>query len=323
MPQRFLDMQTPEAQMDIAKNDKPPQGYCNVSLYRCANAVAAGAVLPWEPAPKAQQQQARRLYRAAVSWTDYNVKRILSELDTLGLASSTAIIFHGDHGWHLGEHGVWCKHSNFELVARVPLIVYVPWLPQSHGKRSSALVELVDLMPTTLDLMGIKDRIHDFDKLEGSSFLPLLQSDIAAEHWKNATFTQYPRCNGTRTARKAANGNLLPWDYPTNNPCTGVNSDDFEAMGLSIRTLQWRYTLWLRWDGSKLAPQWDEESVGEELYDHLNDAGNDTDSFENINLAPLTEHAAVKAELRKQLRMGWKAAKPVNSRPDQFNVDYV
>jgi len=105
---------------------------------------------------KEQQQEARQLYRAAVSFTDYNVKRLMDELDTLGLADSTAIVFHGDHGWHLGEHGVWCKQSNFELVARVPLIVYVPWIPQSHGKKTAALVELVDLMPTTLDLMASK-----------------------------------------------------------------------------------------------------------------------------------------------------------------------
>jgi len=311
MPQRFLDMQVPQEKIDVAEYDTPPQGYCNVSFYRCPNAVEAKGVLPWEPAPKSQQQEARQKYRAAVSWTDYNVKRLLAELDELALTSSTAVVLHGDHGWHLGEHGLWCKQSNFELVARIPLLVHVPWLPQSHGKSTDALVELVDLMPTTLDMMGLKEMVHDFNELEGTSFFPLLENpSIAATAWKNATFTQYPRCNGTESTGKAGGGSLLPWEYPTNNPCTGVSSEGFEAMGLSIRTLQWRYTLWLRWDAEKLAPIWDGKNVGEELYDHDGDLGDDTDKFENINLATSQEHANIKDVLREQLKLGWKSAQP-------------
>lgn len=228
------------------------------------------------------------------------------------MTQNTAIVFHGDHGWHLGEHGVWCKQSNFELVARVPLIVSVPWLPQSHGKRTGAIVEMVDLMPTTLELMGVSDRVPDFKDLEGLSFLPILEKPSTAETaWKNASFIQYPRCKGTKDLNAAVkSGNLLPWDFPTNNACTGVASNDFDAMGLSIRTLEWRYTLWLRWNGAKLAPMWDQDPVGEELYTHVGDAGDDTDSFENENLASKQSYEAVKAELRKQLKAGWKAAMP-------------
>merc|ERR1712232_927937 len=235
-PQRFLDMQTPEEKVDIAETNVPPEGYCNVSLYICKNGLHAaggtGKELPWTPPSKAGQQKARREYRAAVSWTDNNVKRLLDELDTLGLADSTAIVFHGDHGWHLGEHGVWCKQSNFELVARVPLIV----------------------------------------------------------------------CSGSRKE--------LPWEFPTDNPCTGTASTDFDAMGLSIRTLQWRYTLWLKWNGKTLAPEWNADTVGEELYDHDGDLGDETDKFETVNLATSSAHAAVKEQLRRQLKLGWKAALP-------------
>ena len=90
-----------------------------------------------------------------------------------------------------GEQGGWCKQSNFDLVARVPLIVYVPWIPQSHGHQSSALVEIVDLMPTTIELFNIGNTLPDFAQLEGHSFLPLLlQPTLAPSLWKNATFTQ-------------------------------------------------------------------------------------------------------------------------------------
>lgn len=314
MPQRFLHMQLSEDETDTAIHDSAPTGYCNVSMYRCPGALSGdhAAPLPWEPAPKSDQRKARRLYRASVSWMDYLVGRLLGSLDSNNLTESTAVVFHGDHGWHLGEHGLWCKQSNFELVARVPLIVSVPWLSQSHGKRNDAIVELVDLMPTTLDLMGLTSSVPDFGDLEGTSFLPLLDSpEISPESWKTAAFTQFPRCNGTDDlSGKTDEGTLQPWDFPTNNPCTGVTSADFQAMGLSMRTLHWRYTLWLRWDGQALAPMWDEDAVGEELYDHVGDTGDNTDDFEHENLADSAEHSDVKAQLKRQLRDGWRAAAP-------------
>merc|ERR1712048_49824 len=98
-------------------------------------------------------------------------------------------------------------------------------------------------------------------------------------------------------------------------------STDFEAMGLSIRTLRWRYTLWLRWDGRQLAPRWDGEPVGEELYDHAMDAGDDTDLFDNANLAALPEHEAMKKQLREQLRMGWRPSRPANDWHDRSNAE--
>ena len=193
MPQRFLDQQIPVEQIDTAKRDVPPENYCNASLYICNNVYGG---LPWEPANITVQQDHRRKYRAAVSWTDFNVGRVLKTIETEGFAENTAVIFNGDHGWHLGEQGGWCKQSNFDLVARVPLIVYVPWLPQSHGKRTSAMVEIVDLMPTAIEIMDIGATLPDLAQLEGTSFLPLLlQPSLVPALWKNATFTQYPRCN--------------------------------------------------------------------------------------------------------------------------------
>jgi iduronate 2-sulfatase len=317
MPQRFVDMQLPVNKTDVAVHDTPAKNYCNVSLHRCPAAMSQvdyspAAPLPWAPVPKEKQQEARQLYRAAVSWTDHNVQLLLDTLDTLNLTESTAIVFHGDHGWHLGEHGQWCKQSNDELVARVPLLVHVPWLPQSHGKRIGALVEIVDLMPFTLDLMGLADRTWDFKQLEGFSFLPLLQDPATPEeHWKSGVFTQYPRCNGSADLNnRAREGTLAPWDFPTNNACTLVDPSAFRAMGYSLRTLDYRYTLWLRWDGVNKTALWDQPEVGEELYVHTGDLGDDTDFFENENVAPLKNYATIKADLRGKLRAGWAAALP-------------
>ena len=72
--------------------------------------------------------------------------------------------------------------SNFDLVARIPLVVHIPWLPGSHGKRTSALVEAVDLMPTVLEALGLhsQERVHDLAQLEGTSFMPLLREPSTA-----------------------------------------------------------------------------------------------------------------------------------------------
>ena len=302
MPQRFLDMQVPVASIDTATRDVPPVGYCNVSLYTCDNVYSG---LPWEPAAKVDQADHRRKYRAAVTWTDYNVGLLIAKLAEHELSDDTAIVFHGDHGWHLGEQGAWCKQSNFDLVARVPLIVYVPWITASHGQTSDALVEIVDLFPTTLEIFGIHDatHVHDIATLEEFSFAPLLNTpSTAANAWKNATFTQYPRCLNSK--------GFEPWEYPSSNACTSVASDSFRAMGYSIRTDRWRYTLWVKWDGKHLKPAgWTGDNVvGIELYDHQGDDGMDTDKFDNENVAEA--NPAVCAQHKAALIAGWKPARP-------------
>jgi iduronate 2-sulfatase len=93
MPQRFLDQQLPLEQIDIAKRDVPPVNYCNASLYICDNVYHG---LPWQPANATDQQDHRRKYRAAVTWTDFNVGRVLATVEKEGFANDTAVVFNGD-----------------------------------------------------------------------------------------------------------------------------------------------------------------------------------------------------------------------------------
>ena len=116
--------------------------------------------------------------------------------------------------------------------------------------------------------------------------------------------SQYPRCTSK------SNGDE-PWDYPSDNACTSVASNNFSAMGYSIRSDRWRYTLWLAWDGEKLDKvSWD-AIHGEELYDHQGDDGRDTDKFDNVNLGCSgAEYAPVCAAHKAAMEVGWRAAKP-------------
>ncbi|MFO7975004.1 MAG: sulfatase [Candidatus Hydrogenedentota bacterium] len=150
-----------------------------------------------------------RAYYAAASYTDAQIGRVVDELDRLGLRDNTVIVLWGDHGWHLGDHGQWCKHTNFEQATRAPLIFSAPGLPKP-GAQSPRLAEFVDIYPTLCDLCGVTPPAG----LEGISLCPVL--DNPERPWKKAALSQYPR----------------------NIPNHG------SGMGHTLRTERYRYTEW-------------------------------------------------------------------------------
>ena len=99
-------------------------------------------------------EQVRRHYAACVSYADAQVGRILAELKRSGADKNTVVVLWGDHGWHLGEHGIWGKHSLFEESLHSPLIIRYPGM-KNEASKSNAVVETVDLFPTLCDLTGI------------------------------------------------------------------------------------------------------------------------------------------------------------------------
>ena len=124
-----------------------------------------------------------RGYHACVSLVDAQVGRLLDELEKLGVADNTIIVLWGDHGWQLGEHGFWCKHTNFEVASRTPLLVVAPGV--EGGRVCRRLVEYVDVYPTLCDLAGLPKPDH----LQGMSMQPLL-ADVSAEH-KDVVITRH------------------------------------------------------------------------------------------------------------------------------------
>lgn len=113
----------------------------------------------------------RRHYAACVSYADAQVGRLLQKLEQLQLSDNTIVVLWGDHGWHLGEHAVWGKHTLFEESLRSPLILAYPQLPHP-GKKTNAVVETLDIFPTLTQLTGLP--APDF--VDGVSLVPILQN---------------------------------------------------------------------------------------------------------------------------------------------------
>ena len=135
-----------------------------------------------------------RAYAASTSFTDAQVGRVLNHLDALRLTENTVVVFAGDHGYHLGEHGIWGKNNLFEVSLRSPLIISMP--DQTYqGVKTDALAELVDLYPTLCDTCQLPIP----SQLEGISMVPVIEQPIRP--WKTAAFSQKDRRNSIRTDR--------------------------------------------------------------------------------------------------------------------------
>ena len=122
-------------------------------------------------------------YYACVSYTDAQIGKVLKELERLGMAENTIVILWGDHGWHLGEHGLWCKHCNFEKVLHTPVILRAPGQPKNI--KTDALIEYVDIYPTLCELAGLKAPFH----LQGKSFAPLAENPDLP--WKKEVYCRW------------------------------------------------------------------------------------------------------------------------------------
>jgi iduronate 2-sulfatase len=180
-PKKYWDLYNPD-EIHISSNQNLPEGAPAFASNQASEFRSYKGVPREGPIPEDIQREAIHGYCASVSYADAQIGKVLSELQRLGLREKTIVILWGDHGYQLGEHGTWNKRTNWELAARVPLIISVPG--QAHaGEQANALVELLDMYPTLVELCGLKPPTG----LEGRSFVPLLKDPH--QPWKEAAFT--------------------------------------------------------------------------------------------------------------------------------------
>lgn len=180
------------AKIECAKNPFKPENAPDEAMHHWGE-LRQYFDIPGNGRPLSEEMSRHLIhgYYAATSYVDAQVGKIIAELDAAGVRDNTIIILWGDHGWQLGEHGLWCKHCNFNTSLWAPLIVNTPWA--SERNECNALVEFVDIYPSLCELAQIPVPEH----AEGVSFTSLL--DSPNQNWKNAAFSRYESGESVRT----------------------------------------------------------------------------------------------------------------------------
>lgn len=203
-PRKYWDMYDRDS-IRVADNVFPPAN-APYALGNGAEFYTYTDVPARRPVPDEYARIARHGYYACVSFVDAQVGRVLNELERLGLDSNTVVLLVGDHGFKLGEHGSWGKSTNFELDARVPLIVRVPG--EQPARVAPGLVEMLDIYPTLAELGKITLPAH----IEGKSFAYLLKNpDLPG---KDAVFTQCTRGDRMGYSMRTDSYRFIKWIKP-------------------------------------------------------------------------------------------------------------
>jgi iduronate 2-sulfatase len=187
-PKKYWDLYDAGKLPRIPSPEPPANVNPRISLHKGGELFGQYAFdgTKYPDADAARAANLRHAYYAAVSYSDAQVGRLLAELDRLGLSDNTIVVAWGDHGWHLGDNGVWGKHTLNERALHSALIIRTPGMKQP-GKACEAIVETVDLFPTIAELAGLSAP----KTLDGLSILPMLQDpnaggkDSAHSFWRN------------------------------------------------------------------------------------------------------------------------------------------
>ncbi|MFO1064206.1 MAG: sulfatase-like hydrolase/transferase [Pirellulales bacterium] len=183
-PQKYWDMYDPKS-LPLAEFQAPPAD-APVYAPQFGGELRNYADIPKQGLlPEALQRQLVHGYYAATSYMDAQVGRVLDALERTGKADNTIVVLWGDHGWHLGDHGMWCKHTNYEQATHIPVIIAAP--KHLQDRRCSALIESVDIFPTLCELADLPVPKGP----QGASFAKTLDSKDART--KEYVIHVYPR----------------------------------------------------------------------------------------------------------------------------------
>ncbi|MCA9174021.1 MAG: sulfatase [Planctomycetales bacterium] len=297
-PAKYWDLYDPHKILAATEQTAPANGAA-MGLHASFELRTRSNIPKYGPIEPGLARTLKHAYLASTSYVDAQIGLLLEALDKEGLRNNTIVIVWGDHGWHLGDMGVWGKATNYEIATRVPLMISTPKM-KGRGAKTDALVELVDIFPTLCELSGVPAPKH----LEGHSFVPLL--DAPQRAWKSAVFSQYPN----PALREWAANPLSPgmretWFGPLIQDVEQRIIDQqgkrwdrelFEQhlMGYTMRTDRYRLVVWRDHRNPQAAP------LFVELFDHQ------TDPQETQNIA--AENAELVQKLTEQLNAGWKEA---------------
>ena len=206
-PKKYWDLYDP-SKIYVPAYAKIPEGTPEFVGHNNSELKSYSDIPDVGPIDATTAKHLRHGYYAAISYMDAQVGLVLDALEKEGLAGNTVIVLWGDHGWQLGEHGLWHKHTNFEVAANAPLLISVPG-QKAAGRKSVSLAEFIDIYPTLAEVCGLP-KPKDVD---GVSLRPVLDDPSAKV--RPVAISQYPRTDAGKS-----------------------------LMGYSIRDERWRLTLW-------------------------------------------------------------------------------
>jgi len=216
-PKKYWDLYDPNT-IPVPTIDHLPEGSPDFAGHKNGELHNYRGVPKQDPIPSDFAKTLRHGYYACITFTDAQIGKVLDALDKEGLTDNTIIVLWGDHGWQLGEHGLWHKHTNFEIAARAPLLISIP-KSKTAGKKCDAPVEFIDVYPTLAELCGLPAPT----KIDGTSL-------------KN--FIDNPAAPATDVAIR---------HNPRKDSASGI-----DVMGYSIRDSRWRATFWRDRNGSNI-----------------------------------------------------------------------
>ena len=268
-PKKYWDLYDRD-KIQLAKQTSGPKGGAATGLHASFELRTRHGIPKKGPIGDDLARTLLHGYYACVSYVDGQIGLMLDALDEAGIRENTVIVVWGDHGWHLGDMGIWGKATNYEIATRVPLIVWTPKM-KARGQSTNALVELVDIYPTLCDLAELPKP----KSLAGKSFVPLL--DAPSKKWKKYAVSQFPN----PALREWAANPLSPGMRQTffgplieeverkiiKQQGKSWARDLFEnhLMGYSLRTDSHRLVAWLDYRNIEAEPLY------LELYDHTKD----------------------------------------------------
>jgi iduronate 2-sulfatase len=213
-PEEFWDLYDRD-QIKLPGNPYPPKDVPDYALHTNGELRSYSGVPQKGDITDDMTLELRHGYYACVSYIDSLLGDLMSDFDELGLRENTIIVFWSDHGFKLGEHSLWHKHTNFELDCRVPFMISAPGY--RNGQRTGSLVELLDIFPTLCDLAGLPTP----DDLDGTSLLSVLKNPETSV--RPFARSQYPRGG--------------------------------DVMGYAIKTDRYRYVEWTKTSSGKVLAQ--------------------------------------------------------------------
>lgn len=297
-PTKYWDLYDRD-KIPMATHVNAPQNGAAMGLHASFELRTRAGIPKHGPLTPELSRTLKHAYLASVSYVDAQIGRMVAALEEAGVRDNTIIIVWGDHGWHLGDMGVWGKATNYEIATRVPLMIWTPDM-KTRGKKTNALVELVDIYPSLCELAGVAVPKH----VEGHSFVPLL--DKPGRPWKKAAFSQYPNpALREWAANPLSQAMRETWFGPLikdveqriiDQQGSKWNRELFEQhlMGYTMRTDRHRLVVWQDHRDRSAEP------VFVELFDHQ------TDPNETRNIAG--DQPELLNQLMKQFSVGWKAA---------------